>query len=207
MADDTRGPGNGLLYGLLGALCVVVIGGGYYIHQYNQSLPPLPQAAAPAVPAPTAAAPPAAKPAAPATPAGPSAGQLAQARDAIANAQRLARRGDFSAAEAALQQADLIIPGFAETASARREIADLRTARGDSRGDDRRNRDRQGDVNRIANLVEAAREAIARRDYGAADRALDEAERIDGRDPRVITTRNELLEAAARPGGSRDGRN
>lgn len=186
MANDTGGPGNGLLYGLLGALCAVVIGGGYYyIHHYSQALSPVPQAAPPpTAPAPAASA-----------PAGPSASQLAQAQDAIANAQRLARRSDFSGAEAALQQADRIVPGFAETAAARREIADLRTVR----GDDRRDRDRRGDANRIANLVEVARAAIARRDYGAADRALDEAERIDARDPTVVKARDELLEAASRP--------
>jgi hypothetical protein len=195
--NDSGGPGNGLLYGLLGALCAVVIGGGYYVYLYNQSLSPLPQTAQ--APAPQAA-PPAAP--APATPGGPSASQLAQARDALANAQRLARRGDFSGAEASLQHADRIVPGFAETASARREIADLRAAR----GDDRRDRDRRGNDNRIAALVEAARAAIARRDYGAADRALDEAERIDSRDPAVRRARDELQEAASRP-DRRDGRN
>lgn len=204
MAQDTRGPGNGLLYGLVGALSVVVIGGGYYIYQYQEALSPVPPTPAPAM-APIQAAPaPPAPPASPA-PAGPTAGQLAQARDVIANAQRLARRGDFSGAEAALQQADRVVPGFAETAAARREIADLRTAR----GNDRRDRDRGGDAKRIASLVETARGAIARRDYGAADRALDEAERIDARDPTVVRARNDLLEASRpdRRDDRRDGRN
>ena len=44
MADDTRGPGNGLLYALLGALSVVVVGGGFYIYQHNQEQPSLAQA-------------------------------------------------------------------------------------------------------------------------------------------------------------------
>lgn len=120
MADHgTRGSGNGLLYGLIGALCVVVAGGGYYIDRHSQ------------------------------------------------------------------------------TPAARSEIADdMRTARGRS--------GRQDD--RVPSLLAAARAAIARHDYGAADRALDEAERIDARDPAVIRTRNELLEAAARPSqpGSRN---
>ncbi len=126
MADDIRGPGNGLLYVLLGALCLVVVGGGYHVYRTKQDLPSLPQAAAP----PTA--PPVATPLpAPAAP-----------------------------------------PGGSE---------------------------RRQNATHIASLVEAARAAIARRDYGAADRALDEAERIDAHDPVVVRTRNELEEATARP--------
>ncbi|MBY0324257.1 MAG: hypothetical protein K2X72_36440 [Reyranella sp.] len=186
MADDTHGPGNGLLYALLGALCVVVAGGGYYIYRNNQDLPSVPQAVQLPSPAPEHAA-----------PAGRSADQLAQARSAITDARRLAARGDFSGAETALQGADRIVPGFAETATARREIADLRTTRGDARRD---RADQRRDATHVATLVDAARKAIARRDYAAADRALDEAERIDAHDPAVVRTRNELLEAAARPG-------
>jgi hypothetical protein len=204
VADDTRGPVNGLLYALLGALCVVVAGGGYYIYLNNQDLPSLSQGAPPAAPAATPAPAPAPAPAPQqAAPAGPSANQLAQARAAIADARRMAARGDFTGAEMALQGADRSVPGLAETAAARREIADLRTMRGDGRRD---RGDRRQDATRIATLVETARAAIARRDYGAADRALDEAERIDARDPAVVRTRTELLEAAARP-GRRDERN
>ena len=77
---------------------------------------------------------------------------------------------------------------------ARREIADMRTARGQTgRPDNRQD-------NRLAALLATAQAAIARHDYAAADRALDEAERIDARDPAVVQTRNELLEAAARGG-------
>jgi hypothetical protein len=198
VADDTRGPGNGLLYGLLGALCVVVVGGGYYIYQNNpgNSLPLPAQATAPVAPVAPVAKPAPAPASAPAQPAGPSAAQLNQARGAIADARRLAARGDFSGAETALQAADRIIPGFAETSAARSEIADMRSGRGDPR----RDRAERRDPNRIATLVDTARAAIARRDYAAADRALDEAERIDARDPSVKRARNELLEAAARPG-------
>ena len=196
VADDTRGPGNGLLYALLGALCVVVAGGGYYIYQNSQERPGGASARRP--PRPRRAAPPAPAPLPPqqAAPAGPSASQLAQARAAITDARRMAARGDFAGAEMALQGADRVVPGFAETAAARREIADLASTRGDGRRD---RAERRQDATRIAALVEAARAAIARRDYGAADRALDEAERIDARDPAVVRARNELLEAAARP--------
>lgn len=197
MASDSRGPGNGLLYGLVGALCVVVAGGALYIYQHSRdlgpvSLQPVPQAA------PQAAAPPPARVPGPAStpPSGPTATQLDQARVTIAEARRLAARGDFGGAERSLQNADRIVPGFAETAAARREIADMRTARDDSRRD---RAERRQEAGRIVALVDAARAAIARRDYGAADRALDEAERIDARDPAVVRARNELLEAAARP--------
>jgi len=201
VADDIRGPGNGLLYALLGALSVVVVGGGFYIYQNSQEQPSLAQAPAP--PAPAAKPAPAPPPAQQAAPAGPSASQLAQARAAITDARRMAARGDFTGAEMALQGADRAVPGFAETAAARREIADLASTRGDGRRD---RADRRQDATRIATLVETARAAIARRDYNAADRALDEAERIDARDPAVLRARNELQEAAARP-GRRDDRN
>lgn len=206
MVDDTRGPGNGLLYALLGALCVVVAGGGYYIFKNSQEPPSVSQAApvpAPAAPTPAPAPQQQAAPTPAPQPAGPSANQIAQAHTAIADARRMAARGDFTGAELALQGADRAVPGLAETAAARREIADLRTTRGDGRRD---RADRRQDAARIATLVEAARTAIARRDYTAADRALDEAERIDAQDPAVVRARSELLEAAARP-GRRDGRN
>jgi tetratricopeptide (TPR) repeat protein len=238
-----RGTGNGLLYGIIGALCVVVAGGGYYIYQDSQAPIPLQEAAKPVPPPAPPAAPPRAapQPAPPPAPVGPSAGQFTQARASIADARRLAATGNFAEAEAALQNADKIVPGFAETAAARREIADMRTVRGQlgpliarmrralERGDfagahsalaeaerinanapeviearrDLRAAERQD--NRISSLVASAKAAIARGDYGAADRALDEAERIDARDPAVINARNQLLEAAARPG--RPGRN
>ena len=57
MADDTHGPGNGLLYALLGALCVVVVGGGYYIYLNNQDLPSVSQTLPPLAPSPEPAAP------------------------------------------------------------------------------------------------------------------------------------------------------
>jgi hypothetical protein len=209
VADDTRGPGNGLVYGLLGALSVVVAGGGYYIYQNSQERPSVSQAVPTPAPAATPAPAPQPQQAAPApqprpaAPAGPSASQLAQARAAIADARRMAARNDFTGAELALQGADRLVPGLAETATARREIADLATTRGDTRRD---RAERRQDATRVAALVDVARAAIARRDYGAADRALDEAERIDARDPAVIRARNELQEAAARP-GRRDERN
>ncbi|HEY6715434.1 MAG TPA: hypothetical protein VI232_03755 [Reyranella sp.] len=199
--DGTQGSGNGLLYGVIGALCVVVAGGGFYIYQSSQTPKLAPETAQAPVPAPATPAPPvqvAPRPAPPPAPAGPSASQLGQARAAIADARRLAARGNFGDAETALQNADKVVPGFAETAMARREIADMRTARGQTGRPDNRQDSRQD--NRLAALLATAQAAIARHDYAAADRALDEAERIDARDPAVVQTRNELLEAAARGG-------
>ena len=37
MAHETDGPGNGLLYILLGALSLVVVGGGVYVHENSQT--------------------------------------------------------------------------------------------------------------------------------------------------------------------------
>ena len=55
--------------------------------------------------------------------------RLAEARRLIAEARRFAQVGDFPHAEAMLQDADKQVPGFAETAKARNEIAAMRTAR------------------------------------------------------------------------------
>lgn len=84
-------------------------------------------------------------------------------------------------------------PRFAETAAAPQEITEMRAVRGQTGRQDHRL-----DI-RLASLLATAGAAIARHDYGAADRALDEAERIDARDRAVVQTRNELLEAAVRP--------
>lgn len=54
----------------------------------------------------------------------------AEARRLIAEARRFAQVGDFAHAEEMLQDADKQVPGFAETARARAEIASLRTERG-----------------------------------------------------------------------------
>jgi len=54
----------------------------------------------------------------------------AEAQRLVNEARRFARAGDFAHAEAMLQEADKQVPGFAETAQARAEIANLRTAQG-----------------------------------------------------------------------------
>ncbi len=183
MPDTSMTPNNnGLLYAIIGALAVVVAGGGFYLYRMDKvtAVPPAPiEAAKPAAPMP--APPPAAAPRPtppPAAPAGPSASQFSQARSYIADARRFAAAGDFANAEVALQAADTTIPGFAETAAARREIAEMRTARG-----------------QLAPLINQARRAIERGDFVTADRALDEAERLYPNAPEVIDARRDLRAA------------
>ena len=190
---DTRGTHNGLLYGIIGALCVVVIGGGIYLFKTADKPADVPvQATAPAPPpppAPPVATPRPAAPAAPAPPAGPSAAQIGQARALIADARRFASLGDFSGAEAALQNAEKAAPGFAEVAQARQDIAQMRTSRGE-----------------LGRLIERTRGAIQRGDFAAAERLLAEAERIDANAPEVLEVRREL-QAAERPANRpQDGR-
>jgi hypothetical protein len=195
VADVRMTPNNnGLLYGIIGALLVVVVAGGFYLYRMDTpaSSPPL-EAAKPAAPVP--APPPVATPRPtppPAPPAGPSAAQLNQARSYIADARRFATAGDFASAETSLQAADTAVPGFAETAAARREIAAMRTARG-----------------QLGPLLNQARRAIERRDFVTADRALDEAEKIDANAPEVIDARRDLRAAqrqAERPDSRQDAR-
>jgi tetratricopeptide (TPR) repeat protein len=147
----------------------------------------------------------------------------AEARRLIGEARRFAQAGDFSHAEAMLQEADRQLPGFAETAAARAEIANLRTARGERYRDRQQfeaaidqalatNRlfeaerlladyaqrygqdpDYRARASRLAELrgaapnqaritearahIASARQAMARNDFGEADRQLDLADR------------------------------
>ena len=191
MASESTGKNtNGLLYGIIGALCVVLIGGGVYVFKAQDKPvePPL-QAAKPAPPPPPpppAAAP---RPSPPPTPSGPSAAQIGQARNLIVDARRFASLGDFSGAETALENAEKAAPGFAEVAQARREIAQARTTRA-----------------QLGPLVDRTRRAIERGDFVAAERALAEAERVDINAPEVIEVRRELRAAERRDNQPQDSR-
>jgi hypothetical protein len=203
---------DGALYAIMGALALAVVGGGIYFFSNERApapteapalaaappattpglpmppplvhTPPPPPIATPAPP-PVVQTPPRPAPAAPA-PSGPSAAQLEQVRQLVADARRMITRADFAAADRALDQAERIDPRSADVQAARRDLQDVR------RAEARRDR-------RIGGLVAEARAAIARRDYAAADRALDQAERIDGADRQVQEARGEL--DAARPRG------
>lgn len=191
MADTSMTPNkNGLLYAIIGALVVVVAGGGFYLYKMDTATPLMPSPIEAAKPVPPPPPPPVATPRPtpppPAAPPGPSAAQINQARSYIADARRFAGAGDFTAAETSLQAADTAVPGFAETAAARREIAEMRTARG-----------------QLAPLINQARRAIDRGDFVTADRALDEAERLYPNAPEVIDARRDLRAAqrqGAQPG-------
>ncbi|MGZ5903839.1 MAG: hypothetical protein ACXWKQ_00710, partial [Reyranella sp.] len=194
MANDgtSRGSGNGLLYGIIGALCVVVAGGGFYVFKMDKPVEPAVQAAIPAPAAPAAQPAPAAavvapRPAAQPVPTGPTAAQLGQARSHIADARQLASLGDFANAELALQAADKMDPGLPEIAQARRDIAQMHTGSG-----------------QVGPLVERARHAIERGDYATAGRALAEAEQIDARAPAVVAARRELQAAEGQAYRSRE---
>lgn len=186
---------NGMLYGIIGALGVAVMGGGAYIAKVNgafDSAPPTTMATpAPATPAPkpapvtaSAATPkPPAPPVATAPPPGPTAAQAEQVRTLVLDARRAITRGNFDNAERALDQAERIDPRSADVIAARR---DLREQQQQARRDDRR-----GD-RRVDGLVAQARAAIASHDYMAADRLLDQAEGIDSHDRGVQQARAEL---------------
>ena len=205
MANDTGGPGNGLLYALIGALCVVVAGGGV-LHLPEQPGAALGGASA-AARAPAAGS---AGPApAPVLRRSRPRRQVRRQASSPRRAQRSPMPGGWRrAAISPAPKRRCRVPTASSPALPKPRPRGARSPTcATTRGDGRRDRaDRRQDATRIATLVEAARAAIARRDYGAADRALDEAEQIDARDPAVVRARNELQEAAARP-GRRDERN
>lgn len=189
MADGNSN--SGVLYAVIGALAVVVVGGGVYMFKDKaMSVVTPPLTASPVTPAPAPAPPVAAAPQpapAPVVPAGPTAAALLeQVRSLVNDARRAVTRGDFASADRALDQAQRIDPRSSDVIAARRDLRDAQqsTARKDQRVDA---------------LVAQARAAIARHDYVAADRALDEAERIDGRD-RDVQQARAALDAAQRPG-------
>jgi uncharacterized protein HemY len=187
---------NGALYGIIGALGVVAVGGGVYIAKQEGAFGPATTTAltapapAPSVPAPSpppapapkppvATAPPPAPPPPPAAPTGAAAAQAEQVHVLVLDARRAIARGEFNNAARALDQAEQIDPRSSEMIAARR---DLREAQQQAGRNDRR----------IDTLVSDARTAIARHDYVAADRLLDQAEHIDSHDPTVQRARSEL---------------
>ena len=109
------------------------------------------------------------------TPQGQLAVQLDRARTAIA-------QDDSAAAEKALAEVARLSPQAPEIAGLRQALQDAqqKTARRRSP---------------ITELLTDMREAIARHDFAAANRALNEAERIDVRDPSIEQARVELARA------------
>jgi Tfp pilus assembly protein PilF len=179
-----------------------VVGGGLYIaNQQGMFAPssttsaltapapaPTPAPAAPVQTAPAPANPPVVVVPPPA-PSGPTAAQREQVRVLVTDARRAITRGDFNAADRALDQAERIDPRSSDVVAARR---DLRDAQQQANRNDRR----------VDGLVAQARAAIQRHDYAAADHLLDQAESIDRTDRDVQQARAELNTAQRtdRPG-------
>ena len=194
---------NSALYGIIGALGVVVVGGGAYIAKQHGAFdsatttaavtapapPPPPPAPKPPVVVMPQPAPPPPQP----MPAGPTAAQAEQLRQLVLDARHAITRGDFSSADRALDQAERIDPHSSDAIAARR---DLRDAQQRAQREDRR----------VDAMVAEARVAIARRDYAAADRLLDQAEKVDARDHDVLQARAELNAARQQAGRDNDRR-
>ena len=193
---------NGVLYGIIGALSVVVVGGGVYVAKQHGAFDPAATTAAVIAPAPSPApaptpAPPQPQPPVvvmpqpapppPPAPAGPTAAQSEQLRQLVLDARHAITRGDFDSADRALDQAERIDPRSSDVSAARRDLRDLQQ------------RAQRESSTRVDSLVADARAAIARQDYVAASRLLDQAETIDRRDRDVQQARAEL-NAATRPG-------
>ena len=118
------------------------------------------------------------------TPEGNLASQLQRVRLAI-------EHDDLAAAEAALAEASRIEPNASE-------IAPLRVALHQAQ---------EKAIRREARITQALtrmREAVARRDFAAADGALNEAERIDVQNPSVRRARGELARARGSQSNGRD---
>jgi tetratricopeptide (TPR) repeat protein len=187
---------NGALYGIIGALGVAVAGGGLYIAKEKGAFetatvapvtaPAVAPVPAPAPPPPKAAAPQAAPTPPPAPSKGPSQAEGVLVRQLVLDARRAITRGDFAAADRALDQAERINPQSDEVIAARR---DMREAQQRAQREDRR----------VDAMVADARAAIARRDFTDADRLLDQAERMDARDRGVQQARAELNAAQQQP--------
>jgi hypothetical protein len=109
------------------------------------------------------------------TPAGSLAQQLQRAQLAI-------EHDDTATAEAALGEASRIQPNAPEIAALRATLKQSQEKTG--------RREAQ-----IAQALARMREAVARRDFAAADSALNEAERIDLQNPSIRRARGELARA------------
>ena len=184
---------NGMLYAIIGALGVAVVGGGLYIAKQEGAFTspttaavttpaPAPSSSPAPAPAPRVVTPPPTPTPPPAvivTPSSPHADQVGQL---VRDARRAITHGDFASADRALDQAERLDARSADVIAARRDLRDAQ-------------RSTQRQDNRVDALVTQARAAIARHDYAAADRLLDQAEGIDSRDRAVQQARAELTAA------------
>lgn len=109
----------------------------------------------------------------------------------VKRAQLAIEHDDAAAAEAAIAEASRLKPDAPE-------IATLRTALQQSQEKATRREAR------IAQALTRMREAVARRDFAAADSALNEAERIDIQNPSIRRARGELARARGAQANTRE---
>jgi hypothetical protein len=102
--------------------------------------------------------------------------------DQLTRARLAVTQDDWASAEAALQSAASIDPSAPQIAQLRQQMQDTRQKQ-------------EKREQRIAALLEEMRQAIATHDLVAADRALNEAERLNIRDPAIDPARVELARA------------
>jgi hypothetical protein len=102
----------------------------------------------------------------------------------VLEARRAVERDDAEAAHAAIAAADAVDANAPELATLRQQLAAREAELAKQR-------------EQIAMLLKRMREALARRDFAGAYRAVNEAERIDVNDPRIDEARAELDKAEA----------
>lgn len=164
-----------LTFGAIGAACIAIAAAAFYIFD-TPARPTAPPTASTSPRSPT----PRTRPAQLPTPelATPTPAQSDKVVRLVGEARRLAAAGDFAGADAALTQADGVLPGLPETSRARAEIAQLRTPEG-----------------QLAMQLQRARLAVEHDDKETAEKALAEAERLDPQAPRIAELRQTLKAA------------
>ena len=224
-------------YGIIAAICLVVVGGGafYFLHGSSAPKTTRPVAAGGAAPGVPKTDQPPQSSASPDEQPVPTDAQTVESARLIGEARRLADDGRFAEAEADLAKAEKLIPGQSTTQDARAYVEQLKTPQGQltlrlgqarlaiDHGDIPAAQKAMGEIlklspyapelpglqadldkivkaktdreNRVTQLLTQMREAIARKDYGAADTALNQAERIDVANPLVHQARIELNRA------------
>ena len=155
-------------YGVIGAVCVAIAGAAAFYFLDAPAKPATPRTAS------TSAR---ARPVQLPTPelATPTPAQSDKVVRLVGDARRSAAAGDFAGADAALTQADGVLPGLPETAKARAEIAELRTPEG-----------------QLAMQLQRARLAVEHDDKETAEKALAEAERLSPQAPQIAELRQTL---------------
>jgi hypothetical protein len=107
----------------------------------------------------------------------------------IGQARRLADRGKFAEATAKLDEAEKALAEAERLKPQAPEIAELRQAMQAMQQKEARR------SSQVSQLLTAMRSAIARKDIAGADRAFNEAARIDVLDPALDEARTELAHA------------